>query len=67
MQDIDECVRRHAKLSTVQMQDELMERIVRGFNGDDAFLLKELSAVDKSGRGLLESPLFVEFFLRNSP
>lgn len=35
------------------MQDELLEKIIRAYNGDDAFILRELSTLDKSGRGYL--------------
>ena len=28
------------------MQDEILEKLVRGFNGDDAYILKELTSLD---------------------
>lgn len=49
------------------MQDDIMERIIKAFNGDDSFLLKELMALDRSGRGLVDIANFVDFFLRNAP
>lgn len=49
------------------MQDDILEKVVRAFNGDDAFLLKELMTMDKSGRGYLDLGNFIDFFVRNAP
>lgn len=49
------------------MQDEILERIIKAFNGDDNYILKELSSVDRFGRGLVDLPLFESFFSRNTP
>lgn len=36
---IDEAIRKNCNLNDMQMQDEIMDKIVRAFNGDDGFLL----------------------------
>jgi hypothetical protein len=38
-----------------QLQDDVVERIVRAFNGDDMYLMRELLKLDTSGRGMVES------------
>jgi len=53
--DIDEAVRKYSAGSDVKTYDELIEKIIRGFNGDDAYILKELSSYDRSGRGRLST------------
>jgi hypothetical protein len=49
------------------MKDELLEKIIRAYNGDDAFILQELSKEDKRGRGFINQSIFVDYFVRNSP
>lgn len=64
---VDQAIRNHTSLSVPQMQDEIIEKIIKAFNGDDAYVLRELSLLDKSGRGFMDIPSFVNFFVRNSP
>lgn len=38
-----------------QLQDDVIERIARAFNGDDMYLMRELLNCDTTGRGMIES------------
>ena len=49
------------------MYDDVMERIIKAFNGDDNFLLNKLMEYDRSSRGLVNVTSYVEFFVKNSP
>jgi hypothetical protein len=41
------------------IEEEIIEKLIRTFNGDLNFLQKELSKIDPMGRGILDTPLFV--------
>ena len=41
------------------MEEEIIEKLIRTFNGDLNFLQRELGKIDPMGRGILETPLFV--------
>lgn len=42
------------------MEEDIIEKIVRTFNGDVSFLQRELGKIDPMGRGIIETPLFVQ-------
>lgn len=42
------------------MEEEILEKLARSFNGDLAFLQRELSKLDPMGRGIIETPQFVQ-------
>jgi hypothetical protein len=41
------------------IEEDIIEKLIRTFNGDLNFLQKELGKIDPMGRGILETPLFV--------
>lgn len=49
------------------MEEEVLEKIVRAFNGDDGFILEKVSEYDRTSRGLVDIESFVTFFMKNSP
>ena len=43
---IDEAIRHNATASGAEMHDELLEKIIRGYNNDDVYLFDELKKLD---------------------
>jgi len=42
------------------IEDEIIEKLIRTFNGDLNFLQRELTKIDPMGRGILDTSLFVQ-------
>lgn len=42
------------------IEDEIIEKLIRIFNGDLNFLQRELTKIDPMGRGILDTSLFVQ-------
>ena len=53
---LDETMRKFIGTKNLsQLQDDVVERIARAFNGDDMYLMRELLKLDNTGRGMVES------------
>jgi len=53
---LDETMRKFIGTKNLsQLQDDVVERIARAFNGDDMYLMRELLKLDTTGRGMVES------------
>jgi hypothetical protein len=58
---IDGLFKKYLQQRPKQMiEEEIIEKLIRTFNGDLNFLQKELSKIDPMGRGILDTPLFVQ-------
>lgn len=53
--------------SVSTLQDDILERIIRAFNSDDVFIVRELSKLDPLGRGLIESSKFIDAIRSHCP
>jgi hypothetical protein len=53
--------------SVSTLQDDILERIIRAFNGDDVFIVRELSKLDPLGRGLIEGSKFIDAIRSHCP
>lgn len=65
---LDETMRKFIGTKNLsQLQDDVIERIARAFNGDDMYLMRELLNCDTTGRGMIESSQFANLLMTNSP